>query len=101
MKQTHLPGRSCYEHNPNVTCVGILPEEARDIAVEMAKKLNNAKGPCTICVPCADGERAIRAHPARTWDGPARQQAPHGFPTGTARVVSAQQNVPGGAERNP
>ncbi len=51
MKQTHLPGRSLYEHNPNVTCVGILPEEAHDIAVEMALKLNQAKGPCVICVP--------------------------------------------------
>ena len=43
MKQIHLPGRSLYEHNPNVTCVGVLPEEAYAVALEMADKLNDAR----------------------------------------------------------
>ncbi|ATW24268.1 Tm-1-like ATP-binding domain-containing protein [Candidatus Formimonas warabiya] len=51
MNQIHLPGRSIYEHNPNVTCIGILPEEAYRIAENMAKKLNEATGPAVICVP--------------------------------------------------
>mgnify|MGYP001274456837 CR=1 FL=1 len=51
MKQIHLPGRSLYEHNPNVTCVGVLPEESYAVALEMADKLNDAKGPTVICVP--------------------------------------------------
>ncbi|NMB89533.1 MAG: UPF0261 family protein [Chloroflexi bacterium] len=51
VQQTHLPGRAMYEHNPNVTCIGILPEEAHDIAVHMAKKLNAATAPTVMCVP--------------------------------------------------
>jgi uncharacterized protein (UPF0261 family) len=51
LQQTHLPGRSLYEHNPNVTCIGILPDEAYEIALHMAEKLNNATGPTVICVP--------------------------------------------------
>lgn len=51
MQQTHLPGRSLYEHNPAVTCVGILPDEAYQIAVNMADKLNNAQGLTVVCVP--------------------------------------------------
>ncbi|HWQ76361.1 MAG TPA: Tm-1-like ATP-binding domain-containing protein [Syntrophomonas sp.] len=51
MQQTHLPGRSLYEHNPAVTCVGILPDEAYQIAVNMAIKLNKAQSPTVVCVP--------------------------------------------------
>lgn len=51
MNQLDLPGRSLYEHNPNVTCIGILPEEAYRIAEDMAKKLNKSTGPVVICVP--------------------------------------------------
>lgn len=50
MEQTKTV-RGLYEHNPNVTCVSILPEEAYAIALEMATKLNAAKGPTAICVP--------------------------------------------------
>jgi uncharacterized protein (UPF0261 family) len=51
LEQTSLPGRSLYEHNPNVTCVGVLPDEAYAIALEMAEKLNKAQGPTVITVP--------------------------------------------------
>lgn len=51
MNQVHLPGRSLYEHNPMVTCIGILPEEAYQIAENMAKKLNESTGPAVVCVP--------------------------------------------------
>jgi Uncharacterized conserved protein len=51
MKQTHLPGRSLYEHNPMVTCIGVLPEEAYQIGENMALKLNEAQGPTVVCVP--------------------------------------------------
>lgn len=51
LEQTHLPGRSLYEHNPAVTCIGILPDEAYKIAENMAKKLNQSQGPTAICVP--------------------------------------------------
>ena len=51
MEQTHLPGRSLYEHNPTVTCVGVLPEEAREIARQIGEKLSVATGPVAVCVP--------------------------------------------------
>lgn len=51
IEQTSLPGRSLYEHNPNVTCVGVLPDEAYAVALEMADKLSNAQGPTVVCVP--------------------------------------------------
>lgn len=44
-------GRGLYEHNPNVTCVSILPDEAYAIALEIAGKVNQAKGPTAICIP--------------------------------------------------
>ncbi|RLF67167.1 MAG: UPF0261 family protein [Thermoplasmata archaeon] len=46
-----LPGRKIYVHNPMVTVIGTLPEEARRLAQEMAKRLNKAKGPSALVVP--------------------------------------------------
>ena len=49
--QQKVLGRSLYEHNPNVTCVGVTPDEAYNIARSMAEKINKSTGPTTVCVP--------------------------------------------------
>jgi len=46
-----LPGRRIYVHNPMVTVVGTLPEEARELAKAMAERLNKAKGPTLLAIP--------------------------------------------------
>jgi uncharacterized protein (UPF0261 family) len=46
-----LPGRKIYSHNPMVTVVGTLPEEARELAKVMAERLNKARGPTLLAVP--------------------------------------------------
>jgi len=51
LKETHLPGRGLYIHNPTVTCVGVSAEEAYLIGEHIAGKLNAAKGPTVLCVP--------------------------------------------------
>lgn len=73
MHQTHLPGRSLYEHNPNVTCVGVLPDEAYAVALHMAKKLNAARGPTVICVPMRGWGACDTREPNKAlgWAGPA------------------------------
>lgn len=53
------PGRGLYEHNPMVTCIGVSMEEIKRIAVNMAEKLNAAKGPSVICVPMQGGGLVI------------------------------------------
>jgi uncharacterized protein (UPF0261 family) len=45
------PRRLVHEHNPTVTIVNVLPEEAYDIAKHIAEKLNRAKGPTALCIP--------------------------------------------------
>jgi uncharacterized protein (UPF0261 family) len=49
--QQKVLGRSLYEHNPNVTCVGVTPDEAYNIARNMAEKINKSTGPTAVCVP--------------------------------------------------
>lgn len=43
--------RNIYRHNPTVTCVAVLPEEAYEVGKHMAEKLNKAKGPTVLCIP--------------------------------------------------
>lgn len=43
--------REIYRHNPTVTCVSVLPDEAYEVGKHMAEKLNLAKGPTVLCVP--------------------------------------------------
>ncbi len=73
IQQTHLPGRSLYEHNPNVTCVGVLPDEAYAVAVHMAEKLNAANGPTVVCVPMRGWGACDTREPNKElgWAGPA------------------------------
>lgn len=51
LKETHLPGRGLYVHNPTVTCVGVSADEASALGEHMAAKLNAARGPSALCVP--------------------------------------------------
>ncbi|MGE5483592.1 MAG: Tm-1-like ATP-binding domain-containing protein [Ignavibacteriales bacterium] len=51
IKETHLPGRGLYVHNPTVTCVGVSSDEAFAVGEHIAAKLNAAKGPTALCVP--------------------------------------------------
>ncbi|MBE6021462.1 MAG: Tm-1-like ATP-binding domain-containing protein [Firmicutes bacterium] len=73
IKQTHLPGRSLYEHNPTVTCVGVLPEEAYEIAKNMGGKLTEAIGPTVVCVPMQGWGACDTRIPNKDlgWAGPA------------------------------
>lgn len=73
MQQTHLPGRALYEHNPNVTCIGVLPDEAYAVAVHMAEKLNAVKGPTVVCVPMRGWGACDIRQPDKAlgWAGPA------------------------------
>jgi uncharacterized protein (UPF0261 family) len=73
MKQLDLPGRSLYEHNPNVTCVGVLPDEAYAVALHMAEKLNAAQGPTAVCVPMRGWGACDTREPDKElgWAGPA------------------------------
>ncbi|MEW6399900.1 MAG: Tm-1-like ATP-binding domain-containing protein [Bacillota bacterium] len=45
------PGRTIYRHNPMVTVIGTLPEEARALARAIAERLNRARGPTCVAVP--------------------------------------------------
>lgn len=73
MAQTHLPGRALYEHNPTVTCVGVLPEEAYEIAREMGEKLSASVGPVCVCIPMRGWGACDIREPNKDlgWAGPA------------------------------
>ncbi len=73
MAQTHLPGRALYEHNPTVTCVGVLPEEAYEIAREMGEKLSSSVGPVCVCIPMRGWGACDIREPNKDlgWAGPA------------------------------
>ena len=73
MEQTHLPGRSLYEHNPAVNCIGVLPDEAYKIAENMALKLNQSQGPTVVCVPMRGWGACDLEAPNKDlgWAGPA------------------------------
>jgi len=43
--------RLFYQHNPNVTLMRTIPEECRQIALEIAKRLNESVGPVTVLIP--------------------------------------------------
>jgi len=45
------PGRTIYRHNPMVTVIGTLPEEARAVAAAIAERLNQSRGPTCLVVP--------------------------------------------------
>lgn len=72
MKEVYEKVRGIYEHNPNVTCVTVLPEEAYEIAINIAKKLNESKGPTVICVPMRGWGACDLKNPDKElgWAGP-------------------------------
>lgn len=65
--------RNLYEHNTSVTCVSVTPDEAYQIALDMAGKLNEAKGPSALCIPMRGwGACDVRTpDKALGWAGPA------------------------------
>ncbi len=72
LKETDQPGRSLYEHNPTVTCIGVSMEEGYRIGEHMAEKLNAAKGPSVLCVPMQGWGACDLAEPdiELGWAGP-------------------------------
>lgn len=72
LKETDIPGRALYEHNPTVTCIGVSVDEAYRIGEHMAEKLNAAKGPSVLCVPMRGWGACDLAEPdiELGWAGP-------------------------------
>ncbi|MGI6554069.1 MAG: Tm-1-like ATP-binding domain-containing protein [Bacillota bacterium] len=72
LKETDIPGRALYEHNPTVTCIGVSVDEAYRIGEHMAEKLNAAKGPSVLCVPMQGWGACDLAEPniELGWAGP-------------------------------
>jgi uncharacterized protein (UPF0261 family) len=70
--EQHLPGRAIYVHNPMVTCAGISTDEAYQIGLHMAEKLNQATGPTALCVPLRGWGAVDLAAPDKAlgWAGP-------------------------------
>ncbi|MCR4428697.1 MAG: Tm-1-like ATP-binding domain-containing protein [Caldiserica bacterium] len=50
-EEKEFPGRTIYRHNPMVTVIGTLPEEARELAKAIAQRLNKARGPTCLLIP--------------------------------------------------
>lgn len=73
LKEVEQGKRSLYKHNPNVTCVSVTPEEAYEIAVDMAGKLNRSIGPAVLCIPMRGWGACDIASPNKElgWAGPA------------------------------
>src|SRR5262245_30808686 len=44
-------GRTCYQHNPQVTLMRTTPEECARLGKIIAEKLNHSKGPVTVLIP--------------------------------------------------
>ncbi len=71
-EELHLPGRAIYVHNPTVTCAGISIDEAYQLGLHIAEKLNQAKGPTALCVPLRGWGAVDIAAPNKDlgWAGP-------------------------------
>lgn len=50
-EEKEYQGRTIYRHNPMVTVIGTLPEEARELAKAIAERLNKTRGPTCLVVP--------------------------------------------------
>ncbi|MGI6070484.1 MAG: Tm-1-like ATP-binding domain-containing protein [Blautia sp.] len=72
-KQTEDHIRVLYEHNPTVTCVSTLPEEAYEMARAMGKKLTRSVGPTAVCIPMRGWGACDIRKPDKSlgWAGPA------------------------------
>jgi len=46
-----MRGRKCFNYNPHLTLVRLLPDELTEVGNEVAQKLNKAKGPIKIFIP--------------------------------------------------
>lgn len=71
-EEQHLPGRAIYVHNPTVTCAGVSMDEAYEIGLHMAEKLNQATAPTALCVPLRGWGAVDMAAPDKAlgWAGP-------------------------------
>ncbi|SEE21099.1 Tm-1-like ATP-binding domain-containing protein [Ruania alba] len=47
----HLEGRLFYEHNPDVTLMRTNEEECAQLGALLARRLNDAEGPCAVVIP--------------------------------------------------
>lgn len=67
-----VPGRAIYVHNPTVTCAGTSADEAYQLGVHLAEKLNQATGPTALCVPMRGWGAVDIAAPNKDlgWAGP-------------------------------
>ena len=46
-----MRGRKCFNYNPHLTLVRLLPDELAEVGKEVAQKLNKARGPVKIFIP--------------------------------------------------
>lgn len=72
MDRVGLPGKGLYIHNATVTCIGTSPDEIREIASEIAQKLNTAKAPTTFFIPMRGWSAVDIKEPNKElgWSGP-------------------------------
>lgn len=67
MDQVGLPGKGLYIHNATVTCVGTSPDEIKDVALEIAEKLNTAESPLALCIPMRGWSATDMKEPNKDW----------------------------------
>lgn len=72
MDRTSEAGKGLYFHNANVTCVGTSPSEAVELAEDLARKINMATAPVTLCVPMKGWSATDLSSPNKElgWSGP-------------------------------
>jgi uncharacterized protein (UPF0261 family) len=69
--------RKHFNYNPHLTLVRLLPEELREVAKEIAAKLNQAKGPVKVFIPL------------KGFSFPDREGLPHWEPEGNQVFIDA------------
>ncbi len=67
MDQVGLPGKGLYVHNTTVTCIGTSPDEIREVASEISRKLNPATAPVTFCIPMRGWSAVDMKEPHKEW----------------------------------
>jgi len=72
-----MRGRKHFNYNPHLTLVRLVPEEMKAVGLEIAEKLNQAKGPVKVFIPL------------KGWSFPDREGLGHWEPEGNQVLVDA------------